>query len=161
SPRGRATYWVARSSRAMTHFYYHSLLASSFAKHTHRKHQDSTMNELDGSVAIVTGAARNIGRAIALELAQGGASIAVAARSDMKAAEAVVEEIVRAGGKAFALSADVAKEDQVKHMVDETVARYGRLDILVNNASVRPEAPIESISLKDWRQVMAVTLDGP
>jgi len=119
------------------------------------------MNELAGSVAIVTGAARNIGRAIALELAQGGAAIAVTTRADMKTAETVVEEIVRAGGRAFALAADIAREDQVKHMVEETVARYGRLDILVNNASIRPEAPIESITLKDWRQVMSVTLDGP
>jgi len=119
------------------------------------------MNELEGSVAIVTGAARNIGRAIALELAAAGASVAVATRSDLKTAQTVVEEIERAGGKAFALAADVAKEDQVRAMVDETIARFGRLDILINNASVRPEAPIETITLKDWRAVMAVTLDGP
>src|SRR5436309_3316875 len=118
------------------------------------------MNELDGSVAIVTGASRNIGRAIALELSSGGASVAVTTRADLGSAQTVVDEIERAGGKAFALAADVAKEDQVKSMVEQTLARFGRLDILVNNASVRPEAPIESITLKDWRQVMAVTLDG-
>ncbi|HYM18553.1 MAG TPA: SDR family NAD(P)-dependent oxidoreductase [Micropepsaceae bacterium] len=79
---------------------------------------------------MVTGAARNIGRAIALELAKGGAAVAVATRSDVKAAETVVEETARAGGKAFALAADVAREEQVKHMVEETFARYGRLKIL-------------------------------
>ena len=119
------------------------------------------MNELEGSVAIVTGASRNIGRAIALELAAGGAAVTIATRADLEAAQTVVDEILRSGGKAFALAADVAKEADVKHMVDETLARFGRLDILVNNASVRPEAPIESITLKDWRAVMAVTLDGP
>src|SRR5258706_12663526 len=119
------------------------------------------MNELDGSVAIVTGASRNIGRAIALELSSGGASVAVTTRADLGTAQTVVDEIERAGGKAFAIAADVAKEDRVKSMVEQTLARFGRLDILVNNASVRPEAPIESITLKDWRQVMAGTLDGP
>ena len=116
--------------------------------------------ELDGLVAIVTGAARNIGRAIALDLADGGAHVTVVARSDMKNTEATAAEIEAKGRKALALQVDVTSEADVRRMVDETVAKFGRLDILVNNAGIRPEAALEDLTLQDWRNVMAVSLDG-
>jgi 3-oxoacyl-[acyl-carrier protein] reductase len=116
--------------------------------------------ELSGRVAIVTGAGRNIGRAIALALADGGAAVVVNARSNVQEAKAVAGEIERAGGKAFAVTADVADADAVASMVKDAGARVGRLDILVNNAAVRAEQAIETMSLAEWRAVTAVILDG-
>ena len=116
--------------------------------------------ELSGRVAIVTGAGRNIGRAIALALADGGAAVVVNARSNVQEAEAVAGEIERAGGKALAVTADVADADAVASMVDDTASRFGRIDILVNNAAVRAEQAFEAMTLADWRAVTAVILDG-
>jgi 3-oxoacyl-[acyl-carrier protein] reductase len=116
--------------------------------------------ELDGCVAIVTGAARNIGRAIALDLADGGANVTVVARSDMKGIRATVAEIEAKHRKALGLQVDVTSETDVRRMVDETLARFGRIDILVNNAGIRPEAALEDLTLQEWRDVMAVSLDG-
>jgi 3-oxoacyl-[acyl-carrier protein] reductase len=116
--------------------------------------------ELNGRVAIVTGGGRNIGRAIALDLADGGAHVAVVGRADMKGIRSTAADIEVAGGKALALQADVTSESDVRRMVDDTLARFGRLDILVNNAGIRPEAALEDLTLQAWRDVMAVSLDG-
>jgi 3-oxoacyl-[acyl-carrier protein] reductase len=117
-------------------------------------------NELSGRVAIVTGAGRNIGRGIALALAQGGAAVVVNARSNLKEAEGVAGEIERAGGKAFAVTADVADAAAVDKMVAAAAARFGGIDILVNNAAVRAEQPLEQMTLADWRAVTSIILDG-
>jgi 3-oxoacyl-[acyl-carrier protein] reductase len=90
--------------------------------------------ELDGRVAIVTGAARNIGRAIARELAAAGAAVVINARASGAEAEAAAGEIEAAGGRAFACVADVTDEAAVGRMAAAAVARFGRIDILVNNA---------------------------
>ena len=116
--------------------------------------------ELAGRVAIVTGAGRNIGRAIALELADGGAAVVVNARSNLKEAEAVADEIERTGGKALAAIADVVDAAAVATMVAAATGRFGRIDILVNNAAVRAEQAFETMTLADWRAVTAVILDG-
>src|ERR1035437_6692362 len=102
-------------------------------------------NELAGKVAIVTGAGRNIGRAIARQLAAAGASVVVNARSNQAEADAVVREIEAAGVEAMAQAA---------------LKRFGRIDILVNNASLRREKPIDQMSYADWREVMGATLDS-
>jgi 3-oxoacyl-[acyl-carrier protein] reductase len=120
-----------------------------------------SMRELDGKVALVTGGARNIGRAIALDLADGGAAVAIVARSDLAGANAVALEIEARGGRAFAVVADITDPAATRRAVDATIERFARFDILVNNAGIRPEAPLEDISLDAWRQVMAVTLEGP
>ena len=120
----------------------------------------SGSNELEGKVAIVTGAGRNIGRAIALALADGGAFILVNARSNRAEAEAVAREIEATGGKAVVHIGDVADAGQVQAMVDVAVRHFGRLDILVNNAALRREKPFAEISYAEWREVMNVTLDG-
>jgi 3-oxoacyl-[acyl-carrier protein] reductase len=120
-----------------------------------------SMRELDGKVALVTGGARNIGRAIALDLAGGGAAVAIVARSDLAGANAVALEIEARGGRAFAVVADITDPAATRRAVDATIERFARFDILVNNAGIRPEAPLEEISLDAWRQVMAVTLEGP
>jgi 3-oxoacyl-[acyl-carrier protein] reductase len=116
--------------------------------------------ELRGRVAIVTGSGRNIGRAIALALADGGAAVVVNARSNRGEAEAVVREIEGRGGQALAYLADVTDGAAVAAMVSAARARFGRIDILVNNAAVRDEKSIERMTIADWRAVMAVILEG-
>ena len=117
-------------------------------------------NELDGKVAIVTGAGRNIGRAIALALADAGASIVVNARSNRAEAEAVAREIEARGGKALVHMGDVANAADVEAMVEAAVEQFGRIDILINNAALRREKPFAEMSYAEWREVMNVTLDG-
>ena len=116
--------------------------------------------ELAGKVAIVTGAGRNIGRAIARQLAAAGASVAVNARSNQAEADAVVREIEAAGGKAMAVLADVGDAAAVEAMAQAALKRFGRIDILVNNAALRREKPIDQMSYADWREVMNATLDS-
>ena len=115
------------------------------------------MAELKGRVALVTGAGRNIGRSIALELAAAGAMVVVNARSNRAEAEAVAAEI---GPDAMVAMADVTDRAAVDAMVAATLKRFGRLDILVNNAAVRGEKPFETLDYATWRNVLAICLDG-
>lgn len=117
-------------------------------------------NELQGRVALVTGAARNIGRAIALDLAEAGAAVVVNARSSRAEIEAVAAEIAARGGQALAHAADITDEAQVQAMMAAALARFGRLDILVNNAALRDATSIDAIDFAAWRRVHAVILDG-
>jgi 3-oxoacyl-[acyl-carrier protein] reductase len=117
-------------------------------------------NELDGKVAIVTGAGRNIGRAIALALADDGASVLVNARSNRAEAEAVAAEIEARGCKALVHIGDVADAAVVQAMANAALTYFGRLDILVNNAALRREKPFAEMSYAEWREIMDVTLDG-
>ena len=119
-----------------------------------------TTKELIGKVAVVTGAGRNIGRAIALTLAEGGASVLVNARRNRVEAEAVVREIEAAGGKAIAHIGDVADAKAVQEMADAAVKQFGRIDILVNNAALRREKSFAQMDYADWREILDVTLDG-
>src|SRR5438128_2743651 len=116
--------------------------------------------ELAGRVAMVTGAGRNIGRAIALALADAGAAVAVNGRANRADVDDVIAEIESRGGKALAVMADVSDEAAVQRMAAAAVERLGRIDILVNNAAIRPEKPFESLSLADWRAVHSVILEG-
>src|SRR3954469_18466339 len=116
--------------------------------------------ELDGKAAIVTGAGRNIGRAIALALADAGASVVVNARSNRAEAEAVAREIEVLGGKALVHLGDVADPAAVRAMADGATKQFGRIDILVNNAALRREKPFGEMSHAEWREIMDVTLDG-
>jgi 3-oxoacyl-[acyl-carrier protein] reductase len=117
-------------------------------------------NELTGKVAIVTGAGRNIGRAIALALAEGGASIVVNARSNRAEAEAVARAIEANGGKAVVHLGDVADATAVQAMANLALKAFGRLDILVNNAALRREKAFAEMDYAEWRQILDVTLDG-
>ena len=117
-------------------------------------------NELSGKVAIVTGAGRNIGRAIALALAEAGAWIVVSARSNRGEADAVAREIAARGGKALVHIGDVADAAAVKAMADAAIKQLGRIDILVNNAALRREKPFAEMSYAEWREILDVTLDG-
>jgi len=117
-------------------------------------------NELSGKVAIVTGAGRNIGRAIALTLADGGASVLVNVRSNRAEAEAVAREIEARGGKALVHLGDVADPSAVQAMAEAAEKHFGRIDILVNNAALRREKAFAEMSYAEWREIMDVTLDG-
>jgi len=111
--------------------------------------------ELQGRVALVTGSGRNIGRAIALSLADAGASLVLNSRSSRNEIDAVAAQT---GG--LAILADVSDEEAVERMVAQALERFGRIDILVNCAANRAVEPIESIDAKRWREVTSVILDG-
>ncbi len=111
-------------------------------------------------VALVTGAGRNIGRAIALALAASGHAVAVNVRASVDEGQAVVDEIEAAGGQALLCVADVADRAAVGAMVGAITARWGRLDVLVNNAAIRREADLAALSAEDWHDTLRVVLDG-
>jgi 3-oxoacyl-[acyl-carrier protein] reductase len=115
---------------------------------------------LQGKVALVTGASRGIGRAIALELARQGAKIAVNyAGSEAKANE-VVEEIKNMGGEAFAIQADVSDAQAVDRMVKTVLERFGRIDILVNNAGITRDNLLMRMKEEEWDDVININLKG-
>jgi 3-oxoacyl-[acyl-carrier protein] reductase len=116
--------------------------------------------ELEGRVAVVTGAGRNIGRAIALQLAAGGAAVIVNVRSNKGEAEAVVKEIESAGGHAAIAIGDVADAAAMQRMADMAAERFGRIDYLINNAALRHEKPVDQMTFAEWREVLSVVLDG-
>ncbi|HEY7239505.1 MAG TPA: 3-oxoacyl-ACP reductase FabG [Burkholderiales bacterium] len=116
--------------------------------------------ELAGKVALVTGAARNIGRATARSLASGGASVMVNANTSRAEAEETRAMIESTGARAAVHIADVTDPRAVAAMVEATVAQFGRLDILVNNAAVRAETPFAEIRIEDWHRVLSIVLDG-
>jgi 3-oxoacyl-[acyl-carrier protein] reductase len=116
--------------------------------------------ELEGKVALVTGAGRNIGRAIALALADGGAFVLVNARTNRDEADAVAREIEAKGGTALVHIGDVADASAVQAMADAALKQFGRIDILVNNAALRREKPFAEMDYAEWREILDVTLDG-
>jgi NAD(P)-dependent dehydrogenase (short-subunit alcohol dehydrogenase family) len=114
---------------------------------------------LDGQVILITGASQGIGRGIALTCARHGARVAIAARSADRLYQ-VVDEIESQGGQALAIPTDVTDEGQVAQMVKSTLARYGRVDGLVNSAGVSPLAPITECTLETWERIMRVNVTG-
>jgi|TARA_B100000745_G_scaffold9136_1_gene7277 3-oxoacyl-[acyl-carrier protein] reductase len=118
------------------------------------------LGKLDGKVALVTGSGRNIGRATILKMAAEGANVVVNARSNQAEADAVAEEARAMGVKAMAILADVSNKEQVDSMVSMAMAEFGKIDILVNNAAIRPHKPFLEVTLEDWEYVRGVVLDG-
>ncbi len=116
--------------------------------------------DLTGRVVMVTGASRNIGRAIACALAHEGANIAVHAASDREAALETVRQVESAGAKAMLVMGDLSDPVIVPRVIKEVIAEFGQLDMLVNNAAIRPERAFAEISFTEWRQVMGVCLDA-
>ena len=115
---------------------------------------------LKGKKAIVTGGSRGIGKALAEGLAAHGADVAIIVRSTVDRAEAVAKDIQAAGRDAMVIKADVANEADIKRAVDAVIARWGRIDILINNAGVIYPGNSEDYGIDDWRRTMAVNLDG-
>ena len=115
---------------------------------------------LTGQVALVTGASRGIGAAIAQNLAAAGATVVVNYASSPAAAEAVVAEITAAGGKAWAQQANVADEEQVESLVKAVLEKEGRLDVLVNNAGITRDGLLMRMKSADWKSVIDLNLTG-
>ncbi|WP_428484569.1 SDR family NAD(P)-dependent oxidoreductase [Rhodopila sp.] len=113
-----------------------------------------------GKIALVTGAGKNIGRTIALDLALRGASVIVNGRSDRAAVDAVVGEINAAGGQAIGYLADVSDQPATERMVADAVAAFGGIDIAVSNAGLRRQTPFLQMGLAEWREILSVALDG-
>lgn len=111
-------------------------------------------------VALVTGAGRNIGRAIALSLGRDGLAVAVNVRSSVAEGQAVVDELLALGVPALLCVADVTDANAVHAMVAQVGERFGRLDVLVNNAAIRLESPLADMTPEAWRSTLAVVLDG-
>lgn len=118
------------------------------------------MKRLEGRVALVTGAGRNIGRATILKLAAEGANVVVNARANRDEAEAVAAEARALGVDALPVLADVSDRTQVEAMMRTATDRFGKIDILINNAAIRPHKSFTEITVEDWEQARGVVLDG-
>ncbi|MBC9881503.1 glucose 1-dehydrogenase [Bradyrhizobium sp. INPA01-394B] len=118
------------------------------------------MSKLNGKVAIVTGASKGIGAAVAKALAARGAAVVVNYASSKAGAEAVVKSITASNGKAIAVQGDVSKAAEAKALVDAAIAAYGRLDILVNNSGVYEFGPLESVTEPQFRKMFDVNVLG-
>ncbi len=118
------------------------------------------MQRLRDKVAIVTGASRGIGRAIALGLASEGANVVVNYASSSTAADAVVADIAAMGGSAIAVAADVSQADQVDALVNAAMEKWGLVDVLVNNAGITRDTLLLRMKLEDWQAVINLNLTG-
>ena len=118
------------------------------------------MGRLDGQVSIITGGSRGIGRAIALKFADEGARLAVVAAHDRDALRQIEQEIAARGGDSIATLADVSRRGDVEGVVQAALTKWGRIDVLVNNAGILRLGPLESISEERWEETLAVHLKG-
>src|SRR4051794_3696765 len=116
---------------------------------------------LEGKVVLVTGAASGIGETIAVELARQGARVVVNYHSDKDPGQPVVDKITGAGGKGIAIQADVSKQDDSNRMVQEAVEKFGKVDVLVNNAGIEHSSPFLEKTEEEWDRTLAVDLKGP
>ena len=122
---------------------------------------DASAYGLAGRVALISGGGRNIGRAVALSLAGVGAVPVILYNEDEATARSVADEIVAAGGRSGICQADLADVAQCQAAVKKVVAEFGDIDILINNAAVRPHSKISQISLEEWDRVLSVNLRAP
>jgi 3-oxoacyl-[acyl-carrier protein] reductase len=120
----------------------------------------ASSNRLQGQVAIVTGASRGIGRAAAIALASEGATVVVNYASSSQAADAVVAEITAMGSQAVALQADVSQAEQVETLFNSVMEKWGRIDVLVNNAGIARDTLLLRMKLEDWQAVVDLNLTG-
>ena len=118
------------------------------------------LQQLREQVAIVTGASRGIGRAVAIALAKEGAKVAVNYARSSEAAQQVVKEITEAGGEAIAIGADVSKTGEVDSLVKQTLEKFGRVDLLVNNAGITRDTLLLRMKPEDWQAVIDLNLTG-
>ena len=117
---------------------------------------------LQGAVAVVTGASRGIGNAVAEELGRGGAKVVINYSGSQEPAEELAERINQTGGggEAVAIQADVSDPNDAQRLIDQTVEQYGRVDILVNNAGINVDKPMKKLEIEDWDKVIQLDLNG-
>ncbi len=114
---------------------------------------------IKGKVIVITGASSGLGEAAARHLSHQGASVALGARRAGRI-EALAAELTAVGGQALAVTTDVTHSEQVKRLVDTAVERYGRIDVLINNAGLMPHSPLERLKLDDWNRMIDVNVKG-
>lgn len=130
------------------------------ASQTSKEQFNNNSGRLSQKVAIVTGASRGIGRSVALALAAQGANVVVNYASSSAAAEEVVASITEAGGNAIALQADVSKSEQVDALINRTLEKFGRIDVLVNNAGITRDTLLLRMKPEEWQAVIDLNLTG-
>ncbi|MCA1688191.1 MAG: SDR family NAD(P)-dependent oxidoreductase, partial [Actinobacteria bacterium] len=118
------------------------------------------MGTLKEAVAIVTGASRGLGHAIAEELGRGGAKVVVNYSRSQEPAEELVQQISENGGEAIAVQADVSDPEQAQSLIDQTMERFRRIDVLVNNAGINVDRTLSKLSVEDWDKVIQVDLNS-
>jgi NADP-dependent 3-hydroxy acid dehydrogenase YdfG len=116
-------------------------------------------NNIEGKVVVITGASSGAGEATARHLSGQGAAVVLGARRADRI-QALADELAHAGGKALARATDVTRYDQVKALVDAAVQTYGRIDVMVNNAGLMPNSPLERLKIDDWNQMIDVNIKG-
>src|SRR2546423_3349781 len=116
-------------------------------------------DNIEGKVVVITGASSGLGEATARLLSAQGASVVLGARR-VDRIQAVADELTGSGGKALAIRTDVTNYDQVKRLVDAAVQTYGRIDVMINNAGLMPQSPLERLKIDDWDQMIAVNIKG-
>ena len=118
------------------------------------------MGTLKEAVVVVTGASRGLGRAIAEEMGRGGAKVVVNYSRSKESAEELVQRISEDGGEAIAVQGDVSDPEQAKALIDKTIERFGRIDVLVNNAGINIDRTLKRLSIEDWDKVIQVDLNS-
>lgn len=118
------------------------------------------MASLDGAVAVVTGASRGLGRAIAEELANGGAKVVVNYSRSKEPAEELVSQISENGSEAIAVQADVSDAEQAQRLIDKSIEQFGRIDVLVNNAGINRDKTLKKLTIEDWDVVVQTDLNS-
>src|ERR687896_770823 len=127
---------------------------------TCEREKEKSVGTLQEAVVVVTGASRGLGRAIAEEVARGGAKVVVNYSRSKEPAEELVQEISENGGEAIAVQADVSDPEQAQSLIDQTIERFRRVDVLVNNAGINVDRTLKKLSVEDWDKVIQVDLNS-
>jgi acetoacetyl-CoA reductase len=122
--------------------------------------RENSVGTLKEAVVVVTGASRGLGRAIAEELASGGAKVVVNYSRSKEPAEEVVNQITESGGEAIAVQADVSDAEQAQKLIDQAIEKFNRVDVLVNNAGINIDRTLKKLSVEDWDKVIQVDLNS-
>lgn len=116
-------------------------------------------NNIQGKVVVITGASSGLGEATARLLSAEGALVVLGARREERL-KALADELTKGGGKVLAIATDVTKRDQVKHLVDEAVKKFGRIDVIINNAGLMPQSLLERLLVEEWDRMIDVNIKG-